>query len=451
MTGEPRAPLAGDYREEPWWWAGVERPWGERPEPAPEPPAAMADVVVVGSGYTGMAAALELAKAGRHVVVLDRDELGAGASSRNGGIVHEGGKHGAHEYLEMPGGRALWDVTRTAVDGLEQLVADLGADCGWRRCGHVELAHGPKVAAGLRAAARGLDELDRKASYVPADELGAEVGSPVFHGGLVVEQSAALHPARWWAALAGAATAAGAQAHGGVEVTSIERTRGGGFRVTASTGTGTAGTTGATRTTVECGDVVVATNGDTGGLVPWLRRRILPIGSYIVATEPLDADLAASVSPRDRVFFDTRNFLCYWRLSPDGGRVLFGGRTSLAPTTVARSRDQLYRRMVRIHPQLEGVRIERAWGGRVALTADRLPHVGRHPGTGVVYAMGYCGTGVALSTHFGRLVGRWLGGGGPDGLGPYGERPWPRTPLPARVPWLLPIGGWWYQLQDRRG
>lgn len=194
----------------------------------------------------------------------------------------------------------------------------------------------------------------------------------------------------------------------------------------------------------------MATNGDTGGLVPWLRRRILPIGSYIVATERIDADLAASVSPRDRVFFDTRNFLCYWRLSPDGDRVLFGGRTSLAPTTVAQSRDQLYQRMVRIHPQLRGARIERAWGGKVALTADRLPHLGRHPGTGVVYAMGYCGTGVALSTHFGRLVGRWLSGQEPEGLGPYSERPWRRTPLPARVPWLLPVGGWWYQAQDRR-
>jgi glycine/D-amino acid oxidase-like deaminating enzyme len=135
--------------------------------------------------------------------------------------------------------------------------------------------------------------------------------------------------------------------------------------------------------------------------------------------------------------------------------VLFGGRTPFAPTTVARSRDRLYADMVAIHPQLAGVRVERAWGGNVALTADRMPHSGRHPDTGVVYAMGWCGTGVAMSTYAGREIGRWLAtggaGDGPASLAPMADRPWPAVPLPARRPFLLPVAGWRYQARDRLG
>ncbi len=133
------------------------------------------------------------------------------------------------------------------------------------------------------------------------------------------------------------------------------------------------------------------------------------------------------------MFFDTRNFLHYWRLSPDGTRVLFGGRTSFSPTTVERSRDPLYAgHGARCIPSSPGCRVDRAWGGQVALTADRLPHVGRHPETGVVYAMGYCGSGVALSVHFGRAVGRWLCGDGE--LPAFAARPWRPVPGPAACP-----------------
>ena len=149
------------------------------------------------------------------------------------------------------------------------------------------------------------------------------------------------------------------------------------------------------------------------------------------------------------ISFDTKNFLNYWRLSPDGRRVLFGGRTSFAPTTVEQARDRLYAAMLRSHPQLAGVRVERAWGGLVGLTFDRLPHLGRHPQTGVVYAAGYCGTGVALSTHFGRAIGRWMCGEGE--LPAFAGRPWPIVPPPAHVPWLLPVAGWWYQARDALG
>ena len=230
---------------------------------------------------------------------------------------------------------------------------------------------------------------------------------------------------------------AGAQLHGHTRSRRVER-HGPGFRVETSRGT------------LRAGEVLVATDGTTARRpVPWLGRRILGIGSFVIATEPIDAGLAASVSPSGRMFFDTKNFLNYWRLAPDGSRLLFGGRTSFAPTTVEQARDRLYRSMLTVHPQLAGVRVAGAWGGLVGLTFDRLPHLGRHPRSGVVYAMGYCGTGVALSTFFGRAVGRWLGGDGE--LPAFAGTRWPIVPPPAQLPWLLPVAGWWYQARDALG
>jgi len=433
MSGWPSAPLSPRFRASPYWWAGTgpDEPGGEPPGELPTE----VDVAVVGAGYTGLGAALELAARGRSVVVMDRDAIGSGASSRNGGMVQLGGKHSLRHYLARPGGRALWDVTADAFDGLEELIDERGIDCGWTRSGHLELAHHPRLVPGLRAEAAAWRGIGETAEFIDGDELAAEIGTGVYHGALRVARSAAVHPARLVAGLAAAARAGGARLAAATDVGRVSR-QGAGFVVHTSRGA------------VRAGEVLVATNGYTRDLVPWLERRILPIGSFLIATEALPAGLAAAVSPRGRMFFDTRNFLCYWRLSPDGTRVLFGGRTSFAPTTVERARDALYAAMVRVHPQLVGVALDHAWGGNVALTVDRLPHLGRDPRSGLVYAMGYCGTGVALAVHFGRLTGRWLAG---DGALPaaYARLSWPPVPAPARVERLLPVAGWWYQGRDR--
>jgi len=395
---------------------------------------------VVGAGYTGLAAALELARRGRHVVVLDRRRPASEASSRNGGMVHPGVKLDLARLLARPGGERLWRSCVEAFEGVERLVAQTGADCAWDRTGHVELARHRRHARHLHHVAAAYAEVGEEAHVLEGDDLGAEIGSPCFEAGLVVTRSAALHPARFAAGLLESATAAGAEVHGEVTALSIEGHPGGPGGAVVRTGTGA----------LRAGEVVMATNGTTDRrLVPWLGRRVLRIGSFIIATEALGPDVARSVSPRGRMFFDTRNLLNYWRLSPDGSRLLFGGRTSLAATTVEQARDRLYRAMVEVHPQLAGVRVERAWGGPVALTADRMPHVGRHRGSGVVYAMGYCGTGIALSTSFGTAVGRWLCGQGE--LPAFAGLAWPRVPAPSRLPGALAAAGWWFRARDALG
>jgi glycine/D-amino acid oxidase-like deaminating enzyme len=428
----PSAPLADDYAPTPYWWDELEQ---RRPRIAT--PARQVDAAVIGGGLTGLAAALELARSGCHVVVLERDIVGQGASGRNGGMVHPGVKVDVAALASMPGGRALWDETVAAFEGLGALVGELGIDCAWHRCGHVELAHHGRRTAHLRSVADAYTAIGERADFLNATEVRDEVGSSCFSGGLVVHRSAGLHPGRFAAGLAAVAESAGAVLHDYTEVLAIERA-GAGHVVRTSRGP------------VRAREVVMATNGTTDGrLVPWLGRRVLGVGSFMVATEPLDPSIVSSVSPNGRMLFDTRNFLHYWRPSPDARRILFGGRTSFAPVTVDRARDELHRALVAIHPQLAGVRVARAWGGQVALTADRMPHVGRHAGSGVVYAMGYCGTGVALSTHFGRCVGRWLAGTGD--LPAFAGRRWPPVPSAAQVAGFLSIAGWWFRARDVLG
>lgn len=443
------APLAPGYREAVLWQEQVgsaearftgDGPPGpgpagvERPPPLP----AGADAVVVGAGYAGVSAARELAAAGRSVVVLDARHVGWGASTRNGGMVIPELKAGpgALERGLGPLGRRLYREVNEAFDHVESLVAGPAPAiaCDYERTGQLYLAHAARLVPHLRAMAREhADDLGEPVRFVPRDELGLEVGSTAYHGGVVFERTGGLHPARFHAGLVDAARAAGATLVDSTRVTAVSR-RPGGAGLTVATARGTIG----------AGAVVVCTNAYADGAVPALARRVLPVGSFIIATEPLDPELARSVSPRRRMLVDSKNFLHYWRLTPDG-RVLFGGRRSLAPSTVARARDFLYDAMVRVHPQLAGVRVARAWGGSVAITLDRLPHVGRIEGAW--YVAGCNGSGVALNTWLGAQVGRHLAGDAPvPAFAELRHRPIPLHRL--RRAWL-PAVGLWFRWQDR--
>jgi glycine/D-amino acid oxidase-like deaminating enzyme len=395
-----------------------------------------ADVVVVGGGYTGLAAARRLALARSHVVVLEAETLGWGASTRNGGIVHPGYKWGLAELVRRHGpatGRRLFEESLEAYRFLVGLIRDEGIDADLRPNGYLELAWSPAHREAFAAEAAALAEVGVPARVVEGAELAAEIGSRAYECGLVVEVGAVLHPGKWFAGLAALADRAGADLHERVRVRAIRRQADGRFVVETSRGA------------ILAREVVVATNGYTDGAAPAVRRRIIPVGSYIVATEPLPAAVATALVPRGRGVFDSRNFLSYWQVSADG-RLVFGGRVSFWPTWIGRTARLLLGRIREVYPDLDGVRIEYAWGGKVALTLDRMPHIGRFGG--VWHAVGYSGTGVALSTYLGTRLADWLLGGPPSALA---SLRFPLVPAPYEGrPWFLPLVGEWFRWQDRR-
>ena len=424
-------PLSPDYRETPYWWDRT-----PRPELPASPVSKEADVVIVGAGYTGLGAAIESRRLGRSVVVLEKKQLGFGASTRNGGMIHPGVKLELEPLLRRYGGlgERLFRFTVEAFDDAERVIADEGIDCDYERTGHLYLASRPSHVEHLaRTAELCRNRVGVASHFVSRDELATEIGSDRFPSGLVVEKSGGLDPARYHAGLFRTALRTGAEIHDRTPALSLDRRRDGSFDVRTPV------------ETIRARDVIVGTNGYRDGLVPWLRRRVVPIGSYIIATEPLESGVAEELSPRRRMFFDSKNYLNYWRLSPDG-RMLFGGRASMAPTTIARARDSLYRAMVATHPQLAGTRVEWAWGGKVGFTFDRLPHAGRHDGA--YFALGYGGTGVALGSYLGLCVAAWAVGGNPP---PFAEPRFPVLPAGAASERLLPVAGLYYSLRDRIG
>ncbi len=394
------------------------------------------DVVVIGGGYAGITAARELARRGVGVSLLEAHTLGWGASTRNGGIVHAGYKWSARQLIKRYGeatGKALYQETLDSYALVKQLIADEAIDCDFRECGHLELAYAPSHVPELHHAQESLASVGVASTVVPRERIREEIGSDAYYGALAVEGSGLLHPGRYFAGLTEAAARAGADLHEGVRARSIRPEADGRFLVVT------------TRGAIRARDVFVATNGYTDGVVPSLRRRIIPIGSYIIASEPLPAGLAHELSPKGRAFFDTKNFLYYWHVSADG-RMVFGGRASFLPTTIDRTAAILWRGLLEVHPQMADYRIEYAWGGNVGFTFDRMPHVGRTR-DGATYALGCCGTGVALMTNLGARVGAWLAGGDAPALA---KLRFPLVPAPYEGrPWFLPFVGEWFRLQDR--
>ena len=397
-----------------------------------------ADVAVIGAGFTGLSAALALAERGASVVVLEAGKVMSGASGRNGGHVNNGTSldfAGLAARLGLERARSLYRAYDDAVDTVERLVRDHQITCDFRRGGKIKLAakpgHYEKIASGFELLHR---EADPDTELVPPSRIRDEVGSDSFHGGLLYRKSAQMHMGRFGAGLADAAVRHGARIYEDSSVTGLARLRGSAYRVATSHGAITAK------------QVLIATGPSQHGPFFWFRRRVIPIGSFIVATEPLDPAQLDSIMPTRRTATTTKHVGNYFRIAPDN-RLIWGGRARFAlssPTSDAKSGRVLEASLRRTFPQLGRVRIDYCWGGVIDLTADRLPRAGEHEG--LYYAMGYSGHGAQMSVHMGQMMARVMAGDA--SANPFQGLPWPAIPGHFGPPWFMPFVGAYYRLQD---
>ncbi len=396
-----------------------------------------ADVVIVGSGYTGLHAALQTARAGRHTLVIDAEDAGWGCSTRNGGQISTSVKPGlaalARRYGE-PRAREILLEGRRSLSWFGEFVAAEKMACNFGVVGRFHAAHNARQFTQLaRAVEHQPAGLEVDAAVVPRAEQHQELGSSAYHGGVVYRSHASVDPARYHQGLLERVRAAGASVVARCPVTRIERD-GAGFRVTTSRGT------------VQARQVAVATNGYTGSLTPWLQRRVIPIGSYIIATEPLAPQQMARLMPKNRIVSDTRKVVFYYRASPDRTRILFGGRVSTHETDPRVSGPLLHADMVGVFPELAQTRISHSWCGFVAYTFDELMHIGAHDG--VHYAMGYCGSGVGMGSYLGMKLGQQVLGLA-EGRTAFDGLRFPTRPFYTGRPWFLAASIRYFRWRDK--
>jgi glycine/D-amino acid oxidase-like deaminating enzyme len=428
------ADLLRDCRLAPYWWDDV-----PRPSLADTALPAQADVVVIGAGYTGLHAALQTARGGRSTLVLDAEEAGWGCSTRNGGQVSTSIKPSYEALSKRHGAARAFEILKEGQRSLAwigEFIRGEGIDCDFTNVGRFHAAHN---AAQFEALAHRAGHqpagLEVDAHVVERHEQRSELGTDRYWGGVVYSQHCSVHPARYHQGLLTRTMAAGAQVMPRCAALGIDRVADG-FEVRTAKGM------------VRARDVVVATNGYTGSITPWLRRRVIPIGSYMIATEPLPEGLMDRLMPKNRIVSDTRKVVYYYRASPDRSRILFGGRVSHQETDPRNSGPDLHADMAAVFPELREVRISHSWCGFVAYSFDELMHVGVHDG--MHYAMGYCGAGVGTASYFGMRVGQQVLGR-PEGRTALDGLAFQTRPFYTGNPWFLAPSVRYYRWRDRSG
>jgi gamma-glutamylputrescine oxidase len=374
---------------------------------APERPALGGDlggdVCVVGAGFTGLSAALELAERGYRVVVLEAKRVAWGASGRNGGQIGSGYPSGMARLSRWVGegdARRLFALAEAAKALIRARVERHGIDCELKS-GSFQAALKPRHMEEIKATREFWSDAFGYQGLAIAENneaVRAYVNSPRYIGGLYDPGAGHLHPLKYALGLAAAAEAAGASLYEATPVTALQGLGAGDTQVTAETPGG--------RVTAD--HLILCGNAYLGDLVPQIRRLYVPVGSYIVATEPLGADRAAQVIPADCAVFDSNHVLNYYRLSADR-RLLFGGRSGTSPFREPDPKGFLGARIRALFPQITDTSIDYAWGGTLAMTASRMPQVGRL-GSRVTFAQGYSGEGVAMSGLVGQVLAEAVAG-----------------------------------------
>jgi glycine/D-amino acid oxidase-like deaminating enzyme len=432
MAGDTEI-FAPDFKEQPFWWEAAPRPvLPHHPVPA------QVDVAIVGSGHTGLVAALTLARAGRRVAVFDAGDAGQGASSRNAGYVGRSLKHGFGELVERHGlerATAVYRDMRAAFDWVFSLVEQEQIACKLVHCGRFVGALSPKqyesMAREYQLRERHLGEPFEMLSR--ADQA-RELGSDYYCGGAIIPDHGSFHPGLYHLGLLDRALSAGVELHARTAVTGLHRD-GDGFTVESARGV------------TKARDVLVAANGYVDKAVPWLRRRLVPFHGYMVATEPLARERIERILPKSRTVIEFHHNIFFLRRAPDGERLLFGGYTGGPVPSLKAMATRLHAALLRMLPDLAGVRFSHAWTGKCAGTFDLYPHIGVHDG--MHFALGYCFAGVPMGSWMGlkaalkimRL---------PDATTAFDGLPFPTLPLYTGNPWFVPLVMRFYDWQDRR-
>lgn len=394
-----------------------------------------ADAVVIGAGFSGLSAALRLRQLGASVVVLERGAVIGEASGRNGGHVNNGLAGSFADACARLGNEAaarLYRVYDEAVDTVETIIRENAIDCDFARCGKLKVGNRRAHALALRADLALLAEVDPGARLLEGAGVGGEIGSDRFDSALLYPRSARMHMGRFGIGLATAAAKAGGLVFEHTPMTGLKRD-GGSFLVTTPKGT------------VRAGSVLMAT-GTSRHAPSWFRRRIMPVGSFIVATGPMDEAAISRLMPGGRNVVTMQNIHNYFRVTPDH-RLIFGGRARFSRSRTATdiaSGKMLLAAMRRIFPALPDIGIDYCWGGDVDMTADRLPRAGQW--NGVFYTMGYSGHGTQMSVHMGRRMAEIMAGR-PE-ANPLAGRNWPPIPFHGLASRFLPLIGAWYRVRD---
>jgi glycine/D-amino acid oxidase-like deaminating enzyme len=421
-----------DFKPKPYWW--------EAYKPVALPDIALpkdVPVAIIGAGYTGLNAALELSRHGIESIVLDAAEPGFGGSTRNGGMVSGGvsvGKRMLNKALTPEQAKPFLNDAADAFTHIETLIHDNSIECGWHKTGYFLGAWCKSHYDALSKKIDGFNDEALSGAYMVTRETQREdIGSDYYHGGMIVSRAAHLHPALYFKGLLVLAEKADIKIASQTPVNGLAQNSDASWTVKTPRGT------------VRANHVIIATNGYTGDVTPQLKRRIVPVGSYIIATEELTPDVIQAISPRNRSFADTRRVLTYYRLSPDGKRMIFGGRAKFGFSDPTDTAPLLHRFMINRFPQLRGTKITHAWTGNVAFTLDELPHMGKLDG--MHFALGCNGSGIAMMSYLGREIARKIVGKTNRQIA-FDQPEFPTHPLYRGNPWFLPMVGAWFRTAD---
>ena len=375
-------------KDTPYWWDTVEDKY--YPKFSPSTSKSIVDFVVIGAGFTGLSAAYTLAKAGKSVVCVDQNQPGFGASTRNGGMIGSGHKVSYETATRLYGAEAAQQLVSEGLSSVEHtvdLIKHLKIDCDYQQTGRFRMAWSIADYHAMQKEVKQLKGLNDHLTLVDPQNQHAEIVSPHYFGGLIYHQHGGLNPRKLHDGLADAATEAGALVFADTPVIEIKKN---GLVFSIRTPAGV----------LRCNKVIMATNGYTRQSFAFWARRILPIPSFIIATEPTEQ--VASLLPGKRMMVETRSRHCYYRASPDGKRLILGARAAFTNIPQAKATATLRNLLNGIFPSLANINITHSWRGYTGFTFDHIPHVGCHED--IYYAMGYSGSGVAMAPYLGNRV-----------------------------------------------